>query len=44
VLEVRDLRAHYAGKLTFVDFRLMVPGDIAVSSAHDICYRIEWAL
>lgn len=43
-LEAHDLRTRHAGKMTFVDFHLVVPGDMAVSSAHDICDRIERAL
>lgn len=43
-LEAHDLRTRHAGKMTFVDFHLVVPGDIAVSAAHDICDRIERAL
>lgn len=43
-LEAHDLRTRHAGKMTFVDFHLVVPGDMAVSAAHDICDRIERAL
>jgi cation diffusion facilitator family transporter len=43
-LEAHDLRTRQAGKMTFVDFHLVVPGTMAVSSAHDICDRIERAL
>ena len=43
-LEAHDLRTRQAGKVTFVDFHLVVPGDMAVSAAHDICDRIERAL
>jgi divalent metal cation (Fe/Co/Zn/Cd) transporter len=30
-LEAHDLHAYHAGKMTFVDFHLVVPGDMAVS-------------
>jgi cation diffusion facilitator family transporter len=43
-LEAHDLRTRHAGRLTFVDFHLVVPGDMRVSAAHDICDRIERAL
>jgi divalent metal cation (Fe/Co/Zn/Cd) transporter len=43
-LEAHDLRTRQAGKMTFVDFHLVVPGEMPVSSAHNICDRIERAL
>ncbi len=43
-LEAHDLRTRQAGKMTFADFHPVVPGDMAVSSAHDICDRVERAL
>jgi cation diffusion facilitator family transporter len=43
-LEAHDLRTRQAGRMTFVDFHLVVPGEMSVSSAHDICDRIERAL
>ncbi len=43
-LEVHDLRTRHAGKITFIDFHLVVPGDTTVTAAHDICDRIERAL
>jgi cation diffusion facilitator family transporter len=43
-LEAHDLRARYAGPNTFVDFHLVVPGDMSVSRAHHICDRIEAAI
>jgi cation diffusion facilitator family transporter len=43
-LEACDLRTRHAGKMTFVDFHLVVPSDMAVSATHDICDRIEQAL
>ena len=43
-LEVHDLRARHAGRLTFLDFHLVVPGGMTVRDAHAICDRIETAL
>jgi cation diffusion facilitator family transporter len=43
-LEVHDLRARQAGRLTFLDFHLVVPGAMSVSESHAICDRIETAL
>lgn len=43
-LEAHDIRTRHAGRLTFVDFHLVVPGDMRVTAAHDICDRIERAL
>jgi cation diffusion facilitator family transporter len=43
-LEVHDLRAREAGRLIFLDFHLVVPGNMSVRESHDICDRIETAL
>lgn len=43
-IEAHDLRARYAGRLTFLEFHLVVPGTMSVAAAHDICDRIELAL
>ena len=43
-LEVHDLRTRHAGRLTYLEFHLVVPGDMRVSEAHEICDRIEAAL
>ncbi|MEO9529134.1 cation diffusion facilitator family transporter [Roseibium sp.] len=43
-LEAHDLRTRTAGRSTFIDFHLVVPGDMAVEAAHDICDRIETAI
>ena len=43
-LEAHDLRTRHAGRLTFLEFHLVVPGELTVSAAHDICDRIEAAL
>lgn len=43
-LEIHDLRARQAGQLTFVEFHLVVPGDMSVSEAHLICDQLEDAI
>jgi cation diffusion facilitator family transporter len=43
-IEVHDLRAREAGRLTFLDFHLVVPGQMSVRESHAICDRIETAL
>lgn len=43
-LEAHDVRTRHAGRMTFVDFHLVVPGDMAVSRAHDICDCLEQAI
>ncbi len=43
-IEAHDLRMRHAGKLTFLEFHLVVPGGMTVSESHDICDRIEAAL
>ncbi|WP_417671336.1 cation diffusion facilitator family transporter [Roseibium sp.] len=43
-LEAHDLRTRIAGRVTFIDFHLVVPGDMSVDTAHDICDRIEQAI
>ena len=40
-IEAHDLRTRQAGKVTFIDFHLVVPGAMSVSDAHEICDRIE---
>jgi cation diffusion facilitator family transporter len=43
-IEAHDLRTRNAGRLTFLQFHLVVPGNMAVAEAHRICDRIEAAL
>jgi len=43
-IEAHDVRTRHAGRVTFVDFHLVVPGSMPVTEAHDICDRIEKAL
>lgn len=40
-IEAHDIRTRQAGKLTFIDFHLVVPGAMTVESAHAICDCIE---
>jgi cation diffusion facilitator family transporter len=43
-LEAHDLRTRRAGRTTFIQFHLVVPGHVTVAEAHDISDRIEAAL
>ena len=43
-IEAHDIRTRRSGPTTFVEFHLVVPGDMTVTEAHDICDRIEAAL
>jgi cation diffusion facilitator family transporter len=43
-VEAHDLRTRHAGRVTFIDFHLVVGGETTVSEAHDICDRVEAAL
>jgi cation diffusion facilitator family transporter len=43
-IEAHDLRTRHAGRLTFIEFHLVVPGSLSVDDAHVICDRIEAAL
>lgn len=43
-VEAHDLKTRHAGRATFVEFHLVVPGDMSVYDAHEICDRIEDAL
>ena len=40
-IEAHDIRTRQAGKMTFIDFHLVVPGVMSVDAAHAICDRIE---
>lgn len=42
--EAHDLRTRHAGRATFIEFHLVVDGDMPVRDAHTICDRIEAAL
>ncbi|GGJ11632.1 cadmium transporter [Neoroseomonas lacus] len=43
-IEAHDLRSRHAGRYTFLEFHLVVPGSMTVQEAHDICDRVEAAL
>jgi len=43
-LQIHDLRTRMAGRATFIEFHLVVPGEMPVTEAHDICDRLENAL
>jgi cation diffusion facilitator family transporter len=43
-IEAHDVRTRHAGRVIFVDFHLVVPGEMPVREAHAICDRIEEAL
>src|SRR5262245_22887084 len=43
-IEAHDLRTRVAGRATFIEFHLVVPGAMTVSAAHAICDRMEAAL
>ena len=43
-LEAHDLRTRQAGRVTFIEFHLVVPERMAVGDAHAICDALEAAL
>ncbi|WP_349540416.1 cation diffusion facilitator family transporter [Sagittula sp. NFXS13] len=43
-VEAHDLRTRHAGSATFVEFHLVVPGEMTVFDAHEICDRVEQAM
>ncbi|WP_072389940.1 cation diffusion facilitator family transporter [Hyphomicrobium sp. CS1GBMeth3] len=43
-LEAHDVRTRQAGRATFIEFHLVVPGDMTVNAAHEICDRLEAAI
>jgi cation diffusion facilitator family transporter len=43
-LEAHVLRIRQAGPASFLEFHLVVPGEMTVAAAHEICDRIEAAL
>jgi len=43
-IEAHDIRTRQAGKMTFIDFHLVVPGAMSVDEAHSICDDIEGKL
>jgi len=40
-IEAHDVRTRQAGRLTFIEFHLVVVGSMSVEAAHAICDRIE---
>jgi cation diffusion facilitator family transporter len=43
-IEVHDLRTRHAGPVTFIEFHLVVPGDMTVAESHRICDLLEGAI
>ena len=43
-LQVHDIRTRHAGRATFIEFHLVVPGRMTVRASHAICDRLEGAL
>lgn len=43
-IEAHDVRTRAAGRMTFIEFHLVVPGAMPVSRSHEICDQIERAL
>jgi cation diffusion facilitator family transporter len=43
-LQAHDIRTRHAGRAMFIDFHLVVPGEMTVAAAHEICDRLESAV
>lgn len=43
-LQAHDIRTRHAGRMTFIEFHLVVPGKMSVQDAHAICDRLEDAI
>ncbi|MBV6489498.1 MAG: Ferrous-iron efflux pump FieF [Pseudorhodoplanes sp.] len=43
-IEAHDLRTRRAGRMTFIEFHLVVAGTMSVTQAHDICDALERAI
>ncbi len=43
-IEAHDIRTRCVGAMTFIEFHLVVPSQMAVQTAHEICDRVEAAL
>ncbi|QKV17073.1 cation diffusion facilitator family transporter [Oricola thermophila] len=43
-VDVHDLKTRQAGRMTFVDFHMVVPAEMTVAASHDICDRMEEAI
>ncbi len=40
-IQAHDIRTRHAGRVTFIEFHLVVPGEMSVLESHEICDRIE---
>ena len=43
-IEAHDVKTRAAGRATFIEFHLVVPGQMTVATSHAICDRLEEAL
>ena len=43
-IQAHDLRTRQAGRATFIEFHLVVPGHMSVTDSHEICDALEHAL
>ena len=43
-IEAHDVKTRTAGRMTFIEFHLVVPGSMTVATSHEICDRLEAAL
>ena len=43
-IEAHDVKTRTAGRATFIEFHLVVPGAMSVETAHTICDRLESAI
>lgn len=43
-IEAHDIRTRTAGRISYIEFHLVVPGDMSVARSHQICDRLEAAL
>ena len=43
-IEAHDIKTRTAGRATFIEFHLVVPGSMSVAASHEICDRLEAAL
>jgi cation diffusion facilitator family transporter len=43
-IQAHDVKTRTAGRVTFIEFHLVVPGGMTVATSHEICDRIEDAL
>jgi len=43
-LQVHDIRTRHAGRVTFIEFHLVVPSTMTVLESHQICDRLEHAI